>query len=103
MTNIEFVKLIVYGNLNAKCDLIDNDIDGLIKGLGINGCIETIARSEFTKLGDKPTQIDDGVVSMSWADRKAGLSEIVRKAQNKGFSAPEGNGTSDMGVGSLYV
>lgn len=103
MTNIEFVKWIIYGDLNAECGLTDSDIAELIENTGINSCIETIARGELIKLGDSPTQVNDGVVSMSWADRKTGLSETLRKAQNKGFSAPEGNGTSDMGVGSLYV
>lgn len=101
MTNIEFVRLVIYGDMTDSTQS-DTDICDLIKTMGINGCIETLAIAEIAKLDKKPTQVNDGAVSMAWADRKAGLTETLHKARHKGFLAPEGNDKLN-GIGFFYV
>lgn len=99
MNNIEFVKLIVYGDINAKAPIQDTDINLINKKQGVNTCIEILATAELNKISDKPSSVSDGAVNMSWSDRTGALNEIVRKARNSEFQAPD----KDIHNSSVYT
>lgn len=98
MNNIEFVKLIVYGDINAQAPISDTDINSINKKQGVNTCIEILATAELNNISAKPTSVSDGAVNMSWSDRTGTLKEIVRKAKNSEFQAPD----KDVKASSVY-
>lgn len=89
MTNIEYVKLIVYGNKSAETPINDSDLTDILSNQGVNVCIEILARTQLSIIVQKPTSINDGAVSMSWNDRKSVLEGIIKQAQDGLFVGPE--------------
>ena len=89
MTNIEFVKIIVYGNLISPSPLTDSALDAIIQSQGVNSCIEILARAQLVLISNQPTSVNDGAVSMSWQNRKSALEDVIKKAEQGLFIGPE--------------
>ena len=88
MTSIESIKKIVYGD-SENCDISDSETDSLKRIFGYNGTIRYLAIARKSALASRPTVINDGENSFSYADRMKVLDEIIRLADMNRFDDPE--------------
>ena len=62
-----------------------------------------LANAELVKLAQKPNSVIDGAVSMSWSERRSQLTDIMQKAKNEEYNAPEPETITNNAMNMVYT